>query len=56
MFFEKILWAHWNIGVQRDSKTLLLNKFSLFLAVACESGFKVSKKCYYDLKHFTGKS
>jgi hypothetical protein len=43
MFFEKNLGVHWNIGVQRDSKKLLLNKFSMFLVVACEFGFKVSK-------------
>ncbi len=27
MFFEKMLRVHWNIGVKRDSKTLLLFKF-----------------------------
>jgi hypothetical protein len=27
MFFEKMFGVHWNIGAQRDYKTLLYNKF-----------------------------
>jgi hypothetical protein len=29
MFFEKIFGVHWFIDVRTDSKTLLLNKFSV---------------------------
>jgi hypothetical protein len=45
MFFEKIKRVHRNIGVQKDSETLLLKKFSIFCVLACEFGFKVAKKC-----------
>ncbi len=27
IFFEKMLEVHWNIGVQRDAKRLLVKKF-----------------------------
>ncbi len=50
-----MLGVHLNIGAQRDSKTLY-KILSIYWAVACELGFKVSeKKCKYDLKHFFGK-
>jgi hypothetical protein len=46
-----------NKGVKNKSEvTLIKKRFSKFLAVSCNCGFKVSKKCLYDPKTLSSRN